>query len=469
MLQREQIAISHKGSALADVISAQDAYFNAGHTLPLSFRRNQLRLLQVTIKENEAAILDALKKDLGKPALEAYIADVGMVYTEIRHMQKKMKKWAKPRRAKTPMAGFPAKSFIYPRPRGRGLIISPWNYPVQLMLLPLVGAIAAGNTAVIKPSEMVPETSSLICRLLSQTFGEEFVATFEGGPAVSTELLTHGWDHLFFTGSTGVGRIVARAAAETLTPATLELGGKSPCIIGPTAKLKVAASRVVFGKLMNMGQTCVAPDYVWVHETVKDPFLKLVKEMIRERYGEDPSKSPDLARVVGEKHFNHLTAMIDPAKVIHGGSSDKDSLYVEPTIMDGVTRDDAVMQDEIFGPLLPVMTWRSLDEVIGTLQEEEKPLALYIFSEDKAEQEQIINQVRFGGGCINDTIMHVGNGFLPFGGVGASGYGAYHGEESFRTFTHYKAIVRQPTGSDPAMRYPPYTPMKEKIVRFMFR
>lgn len=455
-------------ASLDDLIAMQQAYFDSGVTRSYEFRVQQLRALKAAIQANEERILGALHADLRKPAYEAFITEVGFLYSEINHVLKHLAGWMKPRRVGTPLQMLPGRSAIHSEPRGRVLIIGPWNYPFQLILAPLVGAIAAGNAAVLKPSELAPATAAVLRDLVSQTFTAQYVAVVEGGVQTSQALLARRWDYIFFTGGGNVGRVVARAAAEHLTPMTLELGGKSPCIVAPDADLDLAARRIVWGKFLNAGQTCVAPDYLLVHHSIHDQLLTRMVDQIRTAYGDDPAASPDYTRIINERHFDRLVALLPGANIVTGGRYDRSARYIEPTIIAGISLDHPAMADEIFGPILPVFTFQALEEAIARIRERPNPLALYLFTRNRETEAQVIREVPFGGGCINDTLMHLSNPDLPFGGVGGSGMGAYHGRYSFDTFSHQKSVVRSAGWFDPKLRYQPYAG-KLDLVRRLFK
>lgn len=444
----------------------QTAYFLSGATQTYEVRRNNLLKLAAAVKKHEKNLLDALQKDLRKHPHEGFLSEVGLVYDELNHMLKGLKKWLKPKKVSTPLSLAPAKSYIASEALGRVLIIAPWNYPVQLALSPLVGALAAGNVVTLKPSELTPYSSQALTALLHETFGPELVQVIEGGVDVSTELLEKQWDSIFFTGSTAVGQIVAQAAARHLTPCTLELGGKSPCIVTAKANIKLAARRIVFGKLLNSGQTCVAPDYLLVEKGIEKELMHALSAEITLRYGANPLENLQLPKIVSDRHFQRLTAMITPEFVIHGGRTDARQHLIEPTLLLNIPIDHPTMREEIFGPILPILTYEKLDDALQLIKSRDHPLALYIFSEDAAEQEAAMRGCRFGGGAINDTLMHLANGQLPFGGVGKSGYGAYHGQSSFDCFVHKKAILKNPTWFDMPIRYAPWTSLKDRIIRF---
>ncbi len=448
-----------------DVLNKQRNYFNSGATLAPIFRVEQLRRLQNAIKSNESKINAALQKDLGKPAFEGYMCEVGLVLEELRYMIKFAYGLSRSRKAPTPLHQFAAKSYIQPEPYGNVLIMSPWNYPFLLTMGPLVDALAAGNTAIVKPSAYSPATSSVIQDLIDACFCSEYVSVITGGRAENQALLEEKFDYIFFTGSQSVGKIVMEKAARHLTPVTLELGGKSPCIVDKTAKIDLAAKRIVFGKFLNCGQTCVAPDYVWVHKSVKEELLQAITQEIAKQYGTCPLENQNYGKIISRKHFDRISSLIDARKVVFGGKKDEVSLKIEPTVMDHVNWDDPVMQQEIFGPVLPILTFTDLEKVVSTLQQKDSPLALYIFSRHQPSIDYVTQHVRYGGGCINDTVIHLATTAMGFGGVGASGMGAYHGKCGFDTFSHMKSIVHKKNWLDLPMRYQPYNPLYEKILR----
>ncbi len=454
---------------IKDIVTKQRKYFQTGATLPVSSRLAALQKLYHAISGHEAEIHDALKKDLGKSGFESYMCETGMVLEEISYMLKHTPKFAREQRVRTPLAQFHSRSYKKPSPYGVTLIMSPWNYPFMLTLSPLVDALAAGNTAVVKPSAYSPHTSEVLRLILSECFEPQYVAVVTGGRAENTRLLHEHFDYIFFTGSQNVGKEVMRNAAEYLTPVTLELGGKSPCIVDQTADIKLAAKRIVFGKYLNCGQTCVAPDYVYCHRSVKEKLIKEVQKQIRRQYGKQPLRNSDYGKIINEKHFDRILGLIDEQKVVHGGGSDRNTLRIEPTVMDNVTFFDAVMQEEIFGPVLPILTFDSLDEAIRRINSMPHPLALYLFTSDKKAAGKVTARCGFGGGCINDTIIHLATSEMGFGGFGESGMGAYHGKTGFDTFTHYKSIVDKKTWIDLPMRYQPYRKRNEKMVRFFLK
>jgi acyl-CoA reductase-like NAD-dependent aldehyde dehydrogenase len=432
------------------------AFFATGRTKDISFRLEQLRVLRKAVKDNEAAIFHALKEDLNKPAFEAYGGETAIVINEIDQALRHLRCWSKPRRVRTPLAYFPARSLIYPVPFGVALIIGPWNFPVQLMLTPLVGAMAAGNCAVLKPSPAAPRTSHIVTKLINDNFDPAYVSVIEGGAETAQALLEERFDHIFFTGGVATGRLVMAAAAKFLTPVTLELGGKNACIVDADVHLDIAARRIVWGKFFNAGQSCVAVDYVLVDRRVKQALLSRILKQVVEFYGEDPSRSPDFGRIVSEPHFDRLLGLLHDGDIVIGGKSDRASRYIAPTVIDGITGSEPIMEEEIFGPLLPVIVYDDLSDALEFVNSRPKPLALYFFSRDKARQERVLAGTSSGGGCINDTVVHFTVTGLPFGGVGDSGMGKYHGKASFDTFTKDRSIIRNNFLVDVFLRYPPY-------------
>lgn len=438
------------------ILESQRKYFASGATLPVKFRIEMLKKLYDTVKKYEAEIGEALTEDLGKSDFEGFMCEVGLTLTEISYMIRHTRRFAKEHTVYTPLAQFASRSYKKPSPYGNTLIMSPWNYPFLLTIDPLADAIAAGNTAIVKPSAYSPATSAVIEKIITECFKPEYVAVVTGGRKENATLLEKKFDFVFFTGSQNVGREVLRHTAETLTPAVLELGGKSPCIVDSTAKLKLAAKRIVFGKYLNCGQTCVAPDYILCHKSIKDEFIKEVCAQIKKQYGDDPLGNSDYGKIINEKHFDRLCGLIDNNKTVLGGNANKDSLQIAPTVMDNVTWDDAVMQEEIFGPIMPILTFDTFDEIYSLLSSKPKPLALYLFSEDKKRIKEVTERLSYGGGCINDTIIHLATSEMGFGGVGESGMGAYHGKVGFDVFSHTKSIVDKKTWMDLPMRYQPY-------------
>ena len=451
------------------IVAVQRKYFQTGATLPVSFRIDALRRLYDAVSGSEKEIHDALRKDLGKSGFESYMCETGLVLEEISYMLKHVRRFAGEKRVRTPLAQFHSRSYKKPSPYGVTLIMSPWNYPFMLTLSPLVDALAAGNTAVVKPSAYSPNTSEVIRQILTKCFEPQYVSVVTGGRAENTCLLHEHFDYIFFTGSQSVGKEVMRSAADHLTPVTLELGGKSPCIVDQTANIKLAARRIVFGKYLNCGQTCVAPDYVYCHRSVRDRLIKEIVKQIRRQFGKKPLDNKNYGKIINEKHFDRILGLIDKEKVVYGGNSDRDALRIEPTVMDNVTFSDAVMQEEIFGPVMPVLTFDSLDEVIRNVNAMPHPLALYLFTSSKTAAKKVTARCGFGGGCINDTIIHLATTEMGFGGFGESGMGSYHGKTGFDTFTHYKSIVDKKTWLDLPMRYQPYRKMHGKMVRFFLK
>ncbi|GIP42935.1 aldehyde dehydrogenase [Paenibacillus sp. J45TS6] len=421
----------------------QRAFFKTGVTKPIQYRMDSLNTLQNAINTNEKEILAALRKDLNKSEAEGYSSEIKLVLEEIKYSLENLKAWMEPKNVETPAFITDASSVIYPEPYGDALIIAPWNYPFQLAVSPLVGAIAAGNCAVLKPSEFTPATSGIISKMIRDNFPEEYIAVVEGEVETSTALLKEKFDYIFFTGSTNVGKVVMEAASKHLTPVTLELGGKSPCIVHSDADLDTAAKRIARGKFLNAGQTCVAPDYLLIQRDVKDQFLSKLKEAIHGLYGEDISKNPDFPKIVNEKQFNRLSAFLDNGNLYFGGRTEASRHFIEPTILDQISWDDSIMQEEIFGPILPVIVYDDLNEIIEEITNRPKPLAFYVFSESKEVQDELLSGVSFGGGCINETLAHLTSPYLPFGGVGESGMGSYHGKASFDTFTHHKSVLKR--------------------------
>ena len=450
------------------LVAAQRAYFNTGATLPLAARREALQRLRAAVTAREGDITAALRSDLNKSPAESYMCEVGLTLSELSFVEKRLARWMGDRPHLTPLAQFPARSFTVQEPYGVALIMSPWNYPFLLTLEPLIGAIAAGNCAVVKPSAYSPATSAVIRDIL-KCFPPEYVAVVEGGRGENQALLDQKFDCIFFTGGVETGKEVMVKAARHLTPVTLELGGKSPCIVDKTARLDLAAKRLVFGKLLNCGQTCVAPDYLLVDRRVKDRFLEYLKRWITVMYGENPLDNGGYVRMVNGKHFRRVMGLIDPDKVVFGGKGDPDTLKIQPTILDNVSPEDAVMQEEIFGPVLPVLTFEDVQEALDFVNARPRPLALYLFSRDRRVQELFLRRASFGGGCINDTVIHLATSRMPFGGVGNSGMGSYHGRASFDTFSHRKSIVKKSTLLDLPVRYAPCTPVKNKLLRLFLR
>lgn len=440
-----------------------------GKTLPRAFRAKALEDLQNAILRHEEEINAALKADLGKGAVESYMCETGMTLSELSWMRRHLAGLMRGHTVMTPLAQFAAQSFRSPSPYGNVLIMSPWNYPLMLTLEPLIDALAAGNTAVVKPSAYAPATSAVIQKLIAECFDPEYVFVVTGGRAENQALLNQKFDKIFFTGGKAVGREVLRHAAEYLTPVTLELGGKSPCIVDATANIRLAAKRIVFGKYLNCGQTCVAPDYLYCEASIRDELVQAIREEITAQFGADPLQNENYGKIINQKHFERILGLIDPAKVVAGGNADAQALRIAPTVMTDVTFDDAVMGEEIFGPILPVLTWNSLDEAIAQVESRPHPLALYFFTSSSANRKQVLSRCRFGGGCINDTIIHLATSAMPFGGVGESGMGGYHGKAGFEEFSHTRSIVDKKTWIDLPMRYQPYTSLKDRMIRMFLR
>lgn len=451
---------------------AQKQFFETGRTRDLAFRICQLQLLADAMRKNETVLEEALKKDLGKSVFESYATEIGFVLADIRYTIQNLQKWSAPKRVRTPLYLFPGKSKIQKEPYGSVLILGPYNYPVQLLAEPLIGAIAAGNCAVLKPSELTPHVSKAMYQIVHSTFKEEYIACVEGGVEVNQELLSQKFDYIFFTGSERVGRIVMKAAAENLTPVTLELGGKSPVIIEKTANIKEAARRIAWGKLMNAGQTCVAPDYVLVDESRKQQFLTEMKTAFSHLYGKEIKKNPHFGRIVNERHMERLQKILeqDAKYLFCGGEADALQRYIEPAILDlGKDQNAASMQEELFGPILPVLSYHKLEDAVRFVNKRAKPLALYLFTKKRSAERFVLERVSSGGVCVNDTISHLINPDLPFGGVGASGMGQYHGKYSFDTFIHEKSVFYKPADWNLPVCYPPFTKGKMNLVKFFLK
>ncbi len=452
------------GIAEQALATAREA-FASGRTRDASWREKQLDGLVRLLEENDEALIAALHADLGKPRAEGWTTDLGTTATEISYIRKNIRKWMKSRKVRVPMVAQPGSGFIKPEPLGVILVITPWNYPISLLLNPLAAVFAAGNTAVCKPSELAPACSKLMAELIPQYVDPEAAVVVEGDVEIATELLEQKWDHIFFTGSTNVGRIVMQAAANHLTPVTLELGGKSPTIVDETADLVAAANRITWGKFLNAGQTCIAPDYVFAHENIREELVDKIKEATNEFYGSDPKTSPDYARIVSERHLNRLTGLLDDGTVVLGGNHDAADRYLEPTILLDPSADSAIMSDEIFGPILPILSFTDLQEVIGFVNARPKPLALYIFANSDNVVDEVISQTSSGGVCVNHSLLHYGVSDLGFGGVGDSGIGRYHGKSGFDQFSNMKSVLKKRFKPELSLLYPPYTEKKEKIYR----
>ena len=458
-----------KNEQIEVLVEKQRKFFLSGVTLDVNYRIEALKKLQHALQTKEAAIAEAIRSDLGKSAEESYMCETGIVLSEISYMLAHIRRFAKEKTVPTPLAQFASRSYQKPMPYGVTLIMSPWNYPLMLTLDPLVDAIAAGNTAVLKPSAYSPATTALLSNLIGELFPEEYVAVVTGGREENTYLLEQKFDHIFFTGSKNVGRLVLEKASVHLTPATLELGGKSPCIVDKSAKLELAAKRIVFGKFLNCGQTCVAPDYILCHTSVKERFVDCLKQEIIRQYGSDYLHNDLYGKIITKRHFDRITALIDPDKVVIGGRYDAPSRKIESTVMDNVTWNDKVMGEEIFGPVLPILTYDDIEDVIDTVNSHDKPLALYIYAEDKAVIRNVTARCSFGGGCVNDCIIHLATSNMGFGGMGESGMGSYHGKTGFDTFSHYKSIVDKKTWMDLPMRYQPYNKLGDMLIHMFLR
>ena len=441
---------------IPELLQSQKDYFKTGDTKSVAFRKTLLKRLKIELIKRETEITTALFNDFKKPVFESVATETAIVISELELTISKLNKWAKPKKIIPSLLNFPSTDKIYSEPYGTTLIIAPWNYPYQLALAPLIAAIAAGNTVVVKPSELTPNTSRIIKDIVATVFKPEHVAVVEGGIPVSTELLAQRWDYIFFTGSVFVGKIVAKAAAEHLTPTTLELGGKNPCIIDETANIKLSARRIVWGKFLNAGQTCIASDYIVIHKSIKQKFYDAFKAEIEHAYTKNPQESEDFARIVNDKNFNRLAKMLDNENCVIGGETNAETQYIAPTVIDEPSLDSEVMKDEIFGPILPVISYENEIEIEAIISKYEKPLSLYVFSTNSTKAKKIIETFSFGGGAINDTVIHFANHKLPFGGVGNSGIGAYHGQFSFDTFSHKKPVVKKANWLDLPIRYAPY-------------
>ncbi len=453
-------------STVADAAARARAAFERGVTRPIAWRERQLDGLLRLLDEGEDRLVDALVADMGKPRIEGWTTDLGVTAAEVELVRKKVAQWAKPRRASLPLVALPGRGRVHPEPLGTVLVIAPWNYPVQLLIEPLAAALAAGNAVVVKPSELAPATSAALADLIRRHLDADAVQVVEGGPEVATELLAERWDHIFFTGSTRVGRIVMEAAAKHLTPVTLELGGKSPAVVHRSANLEVAGRRIAWGKFLNAGQTCIAPDHVLVDEAVHDELVDHIRQAVQDFYGEDPKASADYARIVNRGHLDRLAALLDGSgEVAVGGEVDADRRYIAPTVLVGTSPDAPVMGEEIFGPILPVLPVASVDEAVDRINARPKPLALYVFADDDDVVDDVLDRTSSGGVCVNHTLVHITPPDLPFGGVGESGTGRYHGRSGFDTFSNLKSVLRKPTRPDPALLYPPYTKTKARIIR----
>jgi len=452
-----------------EIVTAQRTFFDSGATKLIEFRLHQLATLRKALKTYVNRIIEALDKDFKKPKYETIATEIAVTIYEIDHVAKHLKKWAKPKRVKTPFVHLFSQSFIYPEPYGVALIIGAWNYPINLVLNPLIGAIAAGNCAVIKPAYTAQESSKVLYDMILEFFPEEYIAVAQKYPGVYDEILNQKFDYIFFTGSTDVGKTTMQAAAKHLTPVTLELGGKSPAIVYKDADVDVSARRILWGKCINAGQTCIAPDYALVHTSKVNEFIEAAKKYIAQFYGNDVQQSPDFARIIDTVQFERLERMLKNCTIVAGGQTHKDERFIAPTILTNISLDHPSMQEEIFGPILPVLEFNTIEEAISIVKKFHKPLALYLFTKEKKIWKKVIEEVSFGGGCINETISHYVSPYLPFGGVGYSGIGQYHGKASFDTFTHYKGVLKKPFWIDTFLRYPPYNKGKVSFIKRYFR
>ena len=454
--------------SISQTLTRLRAFFASGKTRDVEFRIAQLKKLKEGIRKYEPEIMASMYEDMRKPPFESYASEIGILYTEIDHVIRHLHSWSRTRRVATPLIHFLSRSYVYAEPYGIVLIIGPWNYPFQLVIAPLIGAIAAGNCILIKPSEFSPATSTTIEKMISELFDQDYVTVFQAEAEATRKLLEENFDYIFFTGSTTVGRMIMTAAARHLTPVTLEMGGKSPAIVHEDARLDYGIKRLAWGKFFNAGQTCIAPDYVLIHRKIKDVFLEKMIRTVHNFYGEDPMKSPDYARIINERHFDRLLQLMKGGWILHGGHYQRKDLYIAPTIIDQVSGEDPLMKEEIFGPLLPLIEYDHIDEAIAFINQRPQPLALYCFSENKKNQDRVLRETSSGGGCINDTVSHIGSQELPFGGVGDSGMGAYHGKFSFDTFTHKRGILFRSNLVDMPLRYPPYHG-RVSLLQFLFR
>ena len=454
---------------IKQIVNLQRDFFYSGATLDINFRRNALKKLKTCIIKYKNEISAAIRNDLGKSDFESYMCETGLVLSEISYMLKHIQSFAKEKRVHTPLAQFHSRSYKKPSPYGVVLIMSPWNYPFLLTLEPLVDAIAAGNTSILKPSAYSPYTGQMIQKIITECFENNYVTVIAGGRAENTCLLNQHFDYIFFTGSQSVGKEVMKQAAAGLTPVTLELGGKSPCIVEKSANIKLTTKRIVFGKFLNCGQTCVAPDYIYCDELIKEALLSEIEKQIQLQFGTFPLKNKDYGKIINDKHFNRICGLMDDKKIVYGGKTDKATLKIEPTVMDHITFEDALMKEEIFGPLLPVLTYHSIDEAIHKINSMSHPLALYIFTSSKIIARKVTSRCGFGGGCINDTIIHLATSEMGFGGFGESGMGSYHGKDGFNTFSHIKSIVDKKNWLDLPMRYQPYKKRYKKLIHFFLR
>ena len=449
------------------IVNQQKIFFNSNSTKQVSLRIETLKKLKTVLKENEQELYTAIYTDFKKSEFETYLTELSLIYNELNGAIRNLKKWSKQKRVRTNLANFPAKSYIIPEPLGTVLVISAWNYPYQIALIPAISALAAGNTVVIKPSEIPNNTSKILAKIINSNFDSNYLAVIEGGVKTTTELLQQKWDKIFFTGNTPIGKIVYKAAAENLTPVTLELGGKSPTFVLADCNIKITAKRIVWAKFLNAGQTCIAPDYLLVEEKIKEQLLLALKKEIENAYPNNKEVQENYVQIVNERNFNRLEQLIPTEKIYHGGETNKENRSISPTLLHNINYDDSIMQDEIFGPILPVISFENLEDVIGKIKEREKPLSLYIYSKNKKTIKKILHEISFGGGGINESLVHYSNPNLPFGGVGASGIGNYHSKAGFDTFTHYKSILHKTSWLEPNIKYTPFTKLKMRILKFI--
>jgi aldehyde dehydrogenase (NAD+) len=448
-----------------NVFEKQQRFFHNNKTKDLNFRKEQLEKLLTVLKENEEQLYDAIYKDFGKSSFETYTTELALIYHEIKLALRKLKQWSKPKRVSTNLANFPAKSYIIPEPYGNALIIGAWNYPYQLSLLPAVPAIAAGNTVLIKPSELSRNTSAVMADIINKNFNEEFFFVQEGDAETARELLSLNFNKFFFTGSTRIGKIVMKAAAEHLSSVTLELGGKNPTIIMDDANLKMAAKRLAWAKFLNAGQTCIAPDYIIIQKNIKNEFLNLLVQNILKNQGEKPEESDAYLKIINEKHFDRLVSLINKDKIFYGGLTNREKRYISPTILHNVSLNDKIMEEEIFGPILPIIDFENINDAIKEIKTKPKPLSFYLFTNDRKLKKKLMNELSFGGGSVNDAVMYFANSNLPFGGVGSSGTGAYHGEAGFKEFSHFKSVLIKANWFEPFIKYPPYSNFKKRMLK----
>lgn len=456
-------------ASISDVFAAQRSFFDTGTTRPYAYRKAQLKKLKAMLKKHESVILDALQADLGKHPLEAFSSEIGLLFDEIDYTLTNLREWMRPQAVSSPLLHYPSASKIYREPKGLTLLIGPWNYPFELLISPLIGVIAAGNCAILKPSELAPQTEAVIEKVIKDTFDPAFVTVIKGeGHVVIPEIMQHRFDHVFFTGSTMVGKKILEMAAPHLTPVTLELGGKSPCIVDKGADLKTAAKRIIWGKCWNAGQTCIAPDYILAHQSVMGKLIEEMTKAISSFFGEDVAQSKDYPRIINEKRFDQLSTYLQQGTIVTGGQTDRGNKYIAPTILTDVSFDAPVMKEEIFGPILPVIPYNTTEDAIKMIAKNPYPLSLYIFSNSRKTEKAFIDKVAFGGGCINNTLVHFANGDLPFGGIGNSGMGRYHGRSSFDEFTHFKGVMKTGTWLDVPVKYPPFK-NKLKFVKMLMK